>query len=232
MIARRAALTFRRGESAQELSHAQALGAWEAALAATTLPLQLTDGRRPRPRFALVAQLPIGYTSDCEVVELFLTGHAPPETIVSSVNLRMPSGMLVTGCDFLPDGGPSLRSQLRWAEYRLTLGPVPAQELEGSIDSFFSAPAMPWREQIEGKVKEFDLRALVDDLWVEVSEGGTALGMRLDASANGTGRPDSVVGGLGLPEPLQRHRTRLLFAYLPQAIVVWRRSGRFESTER
>jgi hypothetical protein len=38
-----------------------------------------------------------------------------------------------------------------------------------------------------------------------------------------------VLKGLGLPEPASRHRTRLIFSYLPQGLLLWRRAGRFEN---
>jgi hypothetical protein len=51
--------------------------------------------------------------------------------------------------------------------------------------------------------------------------------MRLDAASTGSGRPDSVLGGLGLTETASRQRTKLIFSYLPEAIRLWRRTGRF-----
>jgi radical SAM-linked protein len=214
------------------VSHAEALRTWEEALSGSGLPVATTEGRRPRPRFAVVAPLPQGYTSDCERLELLLTEPVDPADITHALNQRLPQGWRALACAALPAVGPSLQSQVCWAEYRITLGPYEAHELETRIDAFFRSPSVPWEEAIEGKVKRFDLRQLVDDLWVEQSEGGTALGMRLDASTTGTGRPDSVVATLGLPQPLLRHRTRLLFAHMPEANLRWRRSGRFENPGR
>jgi hypothetical protein len=65
--------------------------------------------------------------------------------------------------------------------------------------------------------KDYDLRPLIEDLWVEGKEAdGWVLGMRLRAGSQGTGRPDEVLDALGLAEkPHVVRRERLLV--LPQS---------------
>jgi len=110
----------------------------------------------------------------------------------------------------------------------LKLFGVAVTSLEDAIDAFFARERYPWEEDFGGRQKHFDLRDLVDDLWVEQSEAANALGMRLYAAATGTGRPDSVLAGLGLGDAAHMHRTRLLFSYMPEALRRWRRIGRFQ----
>lgn len=225
----RAAVRFSRGPAAREMTHLESITAWDTALRSSGLALAQTEGPRPRSRFALAAPLPPGYTSEAEWLEVGLSEEVALEKVVSALNSCLPDGLQALEARMLEPNEPSLQSRLRFAEYRMLLGAgARASRLDAAIEGFFGRASTPWSEEIDGKTKRFDLRALVDDLWLEQSEGGVALGMRLDASTTGTGRPDSVLAGLGL-EPTSRHRTRLLFSHIPEALRLWRRKGRFET---
>jgi hypothetical protein len=62
-------------------------------------------------------------------------------------------------------------------------------------------------------VTEYDLRPLIDDLWIESREGAAyVLGMRLRSDSHATGRPDEVLEAMGLGDvPRSIERTRCLF---------------------
>jgi radical SAM-linked protein len=223
----RLAVRFGRDERLLEMTHMEALAAWEAALRQAALPVARAEGRSARPRFSLAAPLPTGYTSDAEWAEVHLEEPVPPAEAVPALERLLPPGMRVIAAEAIPDGRPSLSAQLRWAEYRIVLGGGVA-ELAGAIAEFFARSAAPWEETVEGKTKRFDLRRLADDLWLEDWGDAVALGMRLDATGNGTGRPDSMIACLGVGQVMSRRRTRLVFSYLPQAVLLWRARGRFE----
>lgn len=226
----RAAVRFSVAETAMGLGPTDFLRLWQDALANSGLPVALTDGRAPRPRFGLAARLPEGYLSDDEWLDLSLTVFVPPTELLAVLRRSLPAGIHPLECRDVREDEPSLASQLKWAEYRVRLAfGAAADSLEARIDAFFAAASIPWQEEIEGRSRSFDLRALADDLWVEQSEGGIALGMRLDAAATGTGRPDAILAGLGITDVAEKRRTRLLFAYLPYAVGRWLRVGRFES---
>jgi len=225
----RLAIRFSRGAAAREMTHLESIAAWDTALRSSGLALAQTEGARPRSRFALAAPLPPGYTSEAEWLEAGLGEEVELQKLVSALNSCLPDGVRALEARVLEPNEPSLQARLRFAEYRMPLSAAAgASRLDAAIEGFFGRASMPWSAQIDGKTKRFDLRGLVDDLWVEQSEGGMALGMRLDASTTGTGRPDSVLAGLGL-EPTSRHRTRLLFSHIPEALRLWRRKGRFET---
>jgi len=87
------------------------------------------------------------------------------------------------------------------------------EELEGKLRELLMAEQLP--RQRRGK--DYDLRPLIEDLWVEGREAdGWVLGMRLRAGDQGTGRPDEVLDALGLADKLYLvRRERLLM--LPQS---------------
>jgi radical SAM-linked protein len=230
MSGARVALRFHRGPEAVALTPKELIAAISAALGPSDLPIAFAEGGERRPRFGIAGVLPPGYTSDAEWLELFLSMSTPLDHVVARLNEALPQGLLVLDGHRLPKKAPSLQSRLRWAEYSIDFGgSCSKQSLDAAIQAFLSRGSFPWQEVIEGKSKSFDLLALTDDLWTFEEDGRPLLGMRLDASGNGNGRPDSVLKGLGLPEPQAKRRTRMVFSHMPQPVLLWRRGGRFES---
>lgn len=62
-------------------------------------------------------------------------------------------------------------------------------------------------------MSEYNLRPLIDDLWVESCEGDMCvLRMRLQSDSQAAGRPDEVLEAMGLGDvPHSIKRTRCLF---------------------
>jgi len=101
---------------------------------------------------------------------------------------------------------PSLQSQVRWADYRVTVTCGDArEEMERCLQGLLSAEHLPRR-----RVKEYDLRPLIEDLRIEgKTQRGWLLWMRLRTGSEGTGRPDEVLKELGLYDgawAIQRER--------------------------
>jgi hypothetical protein len=59
----------------------------------------------------------------------------------------------------------------------------------------------------ERRGKRYDVRPLIEALWLEaVTEGTAVLGMRLSARPRATGRPEAVLEVLGMGEAFARYQ--------------------------
>jgi hypothetical protein len=106
---------------------------------------------------------------------------------------------------------PSLQAQVRFAEYAVTVVSPGGETLQSSLDRMLAVQSLPWQHQRDTGVKRYDLRRLVDGLWVIRADGGEAvIGMKLCCDSTGAGRPEQVTRALGLTEPLSIRRTRLI----------------------
>jgi len=154
--------------------------------------------------------LPVGYTSRGEVMDIVLERRISPLNFARSLATHLPPGLELLSVEEVYPRLPSLQSQVRSAEYRVAVCWEGARgELEGKLQELLSAERLP--RQRRGK--EYDLRPLIEDLWVEGREGNSwVLGMRLRTGEGGTGRPDEVLDALGLAKELYGvRRERLLF---------------------
>ena len=207
-------ITFAKGEELKYISHLDLMRLWERTLRRARLPLAYSHGFNPRPRISIAAALPVGYTSRGEVMDVILERRISPYNFAKCLAPHLPSGLELLSVEEVYPKLPSLQSQLRSAEYRVTVHwGGGREELEGRLRELLSAEQLP--RQRRGK--EYDLRPLIEDLWIE-EEGGNSwvLGMRLRVGEGGTGRPDEVLDALGLAdEPYAVRRERLLFGPVP-----------------
>jgi len=107
---------------------------------------------------------------------------------------------------------PSLQSQVSYAEYEVETETDKDQAgIKTAIDSLLSLEKLPWHHQRDTGTRSYDLRALIDDLWlVNWRRGHCAIGMRLRCDSGGSGRPEQVAAALGFDRPISISRTRLI----------------------
>ena len=207
-------ITFAKGQEIKYISHLDLMRLWERILRRARLPLAYSHGFNPRPKIAVAAPLPVGFTSRGEVMDVVLERHISPYNFAKGLAPHLPPGLEVLSVEEVYPKLPSLQSQVRAAEYRVMVSWDGSQEeMEGKllaeqVRQLLVAEQLP--RQRRGK--DYDLRPLIEDLWVEGKEtDGWVLGMRLRAGSQGTGRPDEVLDALGLAEKLYVvRRERLL----------------------
>jgi radical SAM-linked protein len=214
-IQQRLRITFAKGKEIKYISHLDLMRLWERVLRRARVPLAYSLGFNPRPKIAIAAALPVGFTSRGEVMDVVLERRLSPRDFARRLVSQLPAGLELLSVEEVYPKLPSLQSQVRAAEYRVTVAWDRAREEMGGkllteqVRQLLTAESLP--RQRRGK--DYDLHPLIEALWVEGKEpDGWVLGMRLRAGAQGTGRPDEVLDALGLAEVVHAvRRERLLF---------------------
>jgi radical SAM-linked protein len=133
-----------------------------------------------------------------------------PHSFMALANSQLPPGIEITQVCHVPQELPSLQSRVRLAEYSVTVKGK-ADEISRAIDNLLEKDTLPWEHQRDTGTRSYDLRALIDDLWLGDWWGDTGeICMRLVCSSSGSGRPEQVVKAIGLEAPQAVHRTRLV----------------------
>jgi radical SAM-linked protein len=202
-------ITFAKTEAMRYTSHLDLHRTWERLLRRASLPLAYTQGYNPHPRINLAAALPLGFTSECEVVDIHLERDLPVGEIYSALRQAAPPGLEIHRVEEIPPNAPVLQSILEASEYTVTLlDPLP--ELEPRLGELLSIPSLPRVR----RGKNYDLRPLIHAaVLIPPDESGCQrLHLRLSAREGATGRPEEVLLALG-GDPLSTrvHRTRLIF---------------------
>lgn len=207
-------LTFSRGKELKYISHLDLMRLWQRALRRAVIPLVYSQGFSPHPRISLAVPLAVGVTSSGELMDIFLERRVSPHFFIKKVREQLPRGIEVSEVMEVAIDSPSLQSQVRSAEYRVTAETNRSpKEVEAAVRFLLSSDRLPWQHNREKEVRRYDLRNLVDDLWlIESRPPEYTIGMMLRCDSTGTGRPEQVLSALGFTEqPKSIHRTKLVF---------------------
>jgi radical SAM-linked protein len=227
--AQRLRFRYRLTEGVGAFSNRDLVLLWEEALGRAGYVVSRSEGKRPSPQIALAAPLPLGVTSECELVDVFLNEPARADDVLSALQANPPAPTIETvsvreiGVD-----AASLQSQLCWAEYEVTVA-AGRQQVESAVERLLAADTVPVEFQRQAGTKRYDLRPLVLDLTVaDAAEGRTRITMRLRAAPDRTARADQVVAALGLSPAERISRIRLEVEEVPGILLSYRRRGALE----
>jgi len=146
-------------------------------------------------------------------MDVLLSRWVSPQSFVSQIEKQLPPGIALLEVRPVGPKIPSLQSQVRFVGYRVEVETEKGcQEVESALKSFLSTKELPWHHDRDTGARYYDLRALVDDLWlVDCQDSICVLGMRLRCDEKGAGRPEQVTKALGFsPHPKSIHRTNLI----------------------
>jgi radical SAM-linked protein len=205
-------IKFSRGPEIKFISHLDIVRLWQRAFNRAGIEIAYSAGFTPHPRISLAAPLAIGVTSEAELMDIVCVKGVAPHFFVSAVNQQLPAGLAVDKVSPIAMELPSLQSQVSRAEYRVEAavesGPP---DVCKAIGELLKLEHIPWQHQRDTGIKQYDLRALVEDISViEWKPPVGILGMKLRCDSNGSGRPEQVTAALGFRErPLSIKRTQL-----------------------
>jgi len=229
--AQRLRVRFARGEEVKYITHLDLMRLWERTLRRANIDVACSEGFTPRPRMSLAAPLAVGVTSSGELLDIFLNTRMTPQQFIEEVDKQLPSGIELLEAREMGLRAPSAQSDVRWAEYDVVLPAMECDAVTEATERFLAADSLPWEQLRDKDIRKYDIRALVQELWLEPrrnpSPEGPVVGMRLRADSGGSGRPEQVTAAMGLPEPLSIHRRKLILAETSPAHEAWRRLGQF-----
>lgn len=198
-------ITFSKGEEIKYISHLDLMRAWERTLRRARIPLAYSQGFNPRPRLFFASALPLGFTGRAEMLDVILEQPMDLREFASRVKEQLPTGLKLEAVVEVPIALPALSSQVVAAEYAVMVESQDApHEMQSRLERLLTASSIPRRRDRPGRAREYDLRPLIQKLWIMGRRNGVfILGMRLQADEEGTGRPDEVMAALSLADAVR-----------------------------
>ena len=207
----RVRITFGRGENTRYVGHLDMVRTWERIIHRAELPIAYSEGFNPRPRLMFASALPVGCTSDVEMLDVILSRPCDLAEARGRLDRAVPAGIWVVDVAEIPYSTPALQTQTRSSEFSVTLPrDVPLEDAQARVRALLDAPSI----ERTRRDKVYDLRPLILDAWVELAEnGGFRVGLLLKTEEAGTGRPHEVIAALGWDATAVRiHRRSLNLA--------------------
>lgn len=192
------------------IGHLDLLRTWEWTLRRANVSMAYTHGFHPHQRINLGVALPLGFSSECELIDLWLDEEVETSDLMSNITRALPPGIKLHSIERVELDSPTLQQRIQWAEYQVNLGTErPLGAVKAIVDDLLDLGTI----QRERRGKSYDLRPLIDNIDIGEDDGSVTMRMRLAASQEGTGRPDEVLKALGFnSEQAQIIRTRLILA--------------------
>lgn len=204
-------IRFKRGAEIKYISHLDLIRVWQRAFRRAGVMLAYSEGFNPHPRLSLAAPLALGVTGEAELMDVYTVKPMSNQSFSSMVAPQLPVGLEIVQVFPIPLETATLQAQIRFAEYEVRVMTADSIDIKQGIENLLAKETLPWEHQRDTGVKSYDLRKLIDSLWiVDVNDGIAVLGMKLHCDSAGAGRPEQVVKALGLDSPLAIHRTKLV----------------------
>jgi radical SAM-linked protein len=201
-------IKFAKTDAMRYIGHLDLFRAWERTFRRSGLPLAYSLGFHPQPRLNLACALPLGFTSECELVDAWLEVDLSLAEIRPSIETALPPGLSILDLLLVDNQLPALQTQVQSAVYLITfLNTVP--DLAVLVNRIISAEHLP--RQRRGK--PYDLRALVEQLEIiDATETGCSrLRVQLAAREAATGRPEELLDEMDIKlEDTWVHREKLI----------------------
>ena len=176
----------------------------------TDLPLIFSQGYNPSPRIQLAAPLPLGITSSCEIIDIWMSDNQLDlQTLRTRIIQVQPPGIEVREVEYIDPNSPPLQKEVHAAEYSVALLD-PTSNLDHKIATLLNSESI--LRQRHGK--SYDLHPLINELSLVPDGDNTSVQffMQLSAQEGGTGRPEEVLLALEIPpENTRIMRTSLVY---------------------
>ncbi len=204
----RVRITFSKAGAMQYVGHLDLHRAWERTFRRSGLSLEYSQGFHPQPHINLACALPVGFTSDCELMDAWLAGDPSLTEIDSALRQALPPGIEVLRLEVIDPHAPALQTSVSSTIYLIIfLDDVP--DMDARLQRIMSADHLPRTR----RDRQYDLRPLIEEAELLPCNASRTLQIRLKMSAReaATGRPEELLAELGINfEDTLVHREKLV----------------------
>lgn len=174
------------------------------------LPLSYSQGFHPQPRINLACPLPLGMTSENDLVEVWFDQEYDLLQAARALKPAVPPGLEIATIHTVDLRAPALPTLVNAAVYHVTLlEPVEPTNIQQQIEQIFSSSQIMRTR----RDKPYDLRPLIQSLALMPSPDQPTLEMTLSAREGATGRPEEVLSAMEIdPFSARIHRTQLILS--------------------
>ncbi|NJR69734.1 MAG: TIGR03960 family B12-binding radical SAM protein [Synechococcales cyanobacterium CRU_2_2] len=142
--AQRLRLRFGKQGDLTLISHLDLVRLLDRALRRASLPIAFSGGFHPGPRISPANALPLGMSSEGELVDFDLTEAMKPELFRQRLAAALPEGLVLYEIEAMDPKGPSVTQQLDLAEYVVWIAQDTQQE-----EATAATPEPAWQTWVE-----------------------------------------------------------------------------------
>ena len=199
-VAQRLRVTFGKTGPLIYTSNLDTAKIWERVLRRASLPILYTKGFNTRPRISLAMPLPLGISSDCEILEIALRERIDfrEADLRERLHAVSPAGLTTGAIAEVDLRASTLNSLVESGEYRIHfLDDIARGDLQRKIDALLRRESIIVDRARRRKRSVMDIRPLI--LGLELDGAGDLIA-HLSVGDRGNLRPDQLMEHLGLSD--------------------------------
>lgn len=159
------------------------------------IPVAYTNGHHPMPRFSFGPALPLGATSDHELVDVELTRRVPPAELLRLLRAELPAGLVPVAAWEIDRATPSIDASLDAIVWELDFAaldaPVAPEAIRRGAAALLAADRFEVERVVQRRPRVVDARPLVRA--ATASEAGR-LRLEIRVGTGGSIKPSLLAG--------------------------------------
>lgn len=151
---------------ARMVAHLEYLKMFQRAVRRAGLPVRYSQGFHPMPKISFLEALPMGVSSEAELVDLELNCSVDVEESIAAINVELPEGFKINEGREVPWKGPSPSASVATSCYLVTLPDQIPVDLGERIRDSLSADVLMLTRVKKGREEQVDIAPGLVDLSV------------------------------------------------------------------
>lgn len=176
-------MVYEKTENTKYVSHLDFVRMFGRAMRRAHLPIAFSEGFNPHPLLGFALPLSVGYTSECEIIEITLTESMEPEKIKEKLNAVLPEGVRILKAF---EG----KSRMKALTYALYI--VKPEKMPKSIAGFMGNESILIEKKTKSGIKETDIRPDIEE--IELCKD--TIRMTLKAGSRANLKPETVISAM------------------------------------
>jgi radical SAM-linked protein len=171
-------LTLTKTGRAASLSHLEYMTLIHRAVRRAELPVKYSAGFHPAPRISFGDALPLGVSSEAELIDLELTLPCKPGKALEQLNRELPEGVCILKAETWPRKGKAPADSIHTALFKVPLPEDTSETLTGRLEDFLRQDTVMTTRVKKHRATDLDLRPWVSDLgreenhlWMKMHSG-------------------------------------------------------------
>lgn len=198
------------------VSHLDLQRFMQMALQRTKLPVAYSQGFNPHALLSFASALAMGWTSDCELMDIKLAEEVDEAFALDQMRAALPPDLPLHAVRLVPDAHPKLMARLAMADYLVHLEGDGAGEIARAIPDYLQEREVIALRKTKSGEKPTDIRPMSLCVESNKTDVGYDLSLRLMLTERATLKPDLLLrvlaarAGAAVPDIVRIHRTALL----------------------
>jgi len=164
------------------IGHLDMVRLWERTLRRTDLPAAYSEGFNPRQKLSFGPPLPLGFTSECELLDIYLEKWMNPEQVKERLAGVLPPGIEIIEAGNIFLARASLTAEIRTAVYSTAV----SQDMRSRISEILDSKEIV----VKRKEKDVNIRPMIKEL----AQNGNILSIAVQCDNFGTLKASEMIG--------------------------------------